>query len=91
MPAKHHSPDVLVKLDRSSVSFGGSVRHYTSGNTITRDRRTFEYGQHDLIEAPLFADLEQHLRQLSAQSTSVERRGDVKLVAVGGEGEGGGR
>lgn len=45
-------------------------------------RHTFENSQHDLIEAPLFAEIEQHLRQLSTESTSVELRGNVKLIAA---------
>lgn len=43
---------------------------------------TFEDSQHDLVEAPLLANVKQHLSQLSTQTTSMKRRRDVELVAA---------
>ena len=53
-----------------------------SESVVIPNFRTFKHSQHDLIEAHLFADIEQHLRQLSADSASMERRGNVELVAA---------
>ena len=44
--------------------------------------RTFEDGQHELVEAPLFTDVEQHLGQLPAESAPVKLWGNVELVTV---------
>jgi hypothetical protein len=43
---------------------------------------TFEDSQHDLIEVPLFTDVEQHLGQLPAESASVKLWGNVEFIAV---------